>query len=201
MAYRDFTLSDLKEQFNLELNEAILFPSIVPVNPSELLINELQRNRKNAVLGTEKIVSEAILFPILLETKINNKAKISLFSGEKIIADKSKKLSGTIDFIFTKGENDIDIYSPILFSLHQAKLSASILKGYNQAISQLIGCQVFNDKFNLPKQIYFAGVSNGNQWRFFKLENNILTFDNTDYNTQNLPQLLGVLQKIVDFYH
>ena len=82
MPYSDFTLDDLKRQFNLVVQERVeLFTSVEPVNPSSLLQETLDENIPLALeIDTEKARSEMIIAPILLEMRRRSTHQISLFS-------------------------------------------------------------------------------------------------------------------------
>ncbi len=115
MAYRDFKFSDLEEKFGIKQSQKKLFPDSVEVlKPSDWLTRTLAFYRENAVLTTEKAVSEALVFPILQEIKSKNKNKLQLFSGETLEADKIKGLNGECDFIFTKEPNTVYLKAPII---------------------------------------------------------------------------------------
>jgi hypothetical protein len=199
MAYRDFKTSDLKEKFGLTIKSALLFPKITNVDASSLLLQILERNKGNLRMITEKIVSEAIILPILLEIQVSNRPKISLFSGQILNIDKSKGLNGELDFLFVNQPDALELSTPII-CITEAKLDSALEKAVNQAAAQMIAAQIFNEKDKQNIHVIHGAVSNGFQWLFLRLENNILTIDTEQYSVANLPQLLGVLQTIVDFY-
>ena len=199
MAYRDFQLVDLQTKFNIVTKRAKLFPNALRIEPSLLLAQQLERNHSHIRARTEKMVSEAFVFPILLEIQDRNSSKITLFSGENLLADKSKGLNGELDFLFTKQPNAFDLTAPII-AITEAKLDRALIKAANQCAAQMIGSQVFNQKNNQPAEVIYGAITNGSEWLFMKLEANILTLDESEYFANDLPQLLGVLQTIIDFY-
>jgi hypothetical protein len=199
MAYRDFKLDDLRTKFGITNQETILFDDVVPVEPSAWLKETLVRHVASIRKTTEKAVSEATISPILSEIQNRNKHKISLFSGENLNADRKNGLNGEVDFLFVLDPLAYELTSPII-SITEAKLSKAIYNSFNQVIAQMIGAQLFNQKKNQPHDIIFGSVTNGFEWRFFKLEGKTLHIDETSYTTNNLPELLGVLQTIINFY-
>jgi hypothetical protein len=170
------------------------------VEPSLLLTQQLERNRKHIRARTEKMVSEAFVFPILLEMKERNGNKITLFSGENLLADKSKGLNGELDFLFSMQPDALELSAPII-NITEAKLDRALIKAVNQCAAQMIGAQVFNESRNHPQPVIYGAVTNSSEWLFMKLEANILTLDESEYFSNDLPKLLGVLQTIIDFYH
>jgi hypothetical protein len=200
MAYRDFKGTDLKEKFGIVNAQSKLFPDIKHVEPSSLLVQILTRNRQSTSLRTEKAVSEALVSPILMEVLERNQKKITLFSGENLVADKSLGLNGELDFLFLKAPYALDITAPII-NITEAKLDRALIKAMNQCAAQMIGAQLFNKTHHYEHDIIYGAVTDGYEWRFVRLEDKTLTLDEDQYNSANLPQLLGVLQTIVDFYH
>ena len=89
MAYRDFKAIDLKEKFGLSIKSSPLFSNINNVEASSLLLQVLERNKGHLRMITEKIISEAIILPVLLEIQVKNRPQISLFSGQMLNIDKS----------------------------------------------------------------------------------------------------------------
>ena len=59
---------------------------------------------------------------------------------------------------------------------------------------------IFNERKENGIKIIYGAVTNGFTWQFLKLEKQILFIDSQRYGTANLPQLLGAIQKIYNFY-
>ena len=72
-------------------------------------------------------------------------------------------------------------------------------KSLAQLTAQMIGARVFNQK-NDAYQIIHGACTSGKDWLFLKLENDTLYIDQANYGLNNVPQLLGVLQRIINFY-
>ena len=204
MAYRDFKFSDLEEKLGIKQSQKKLFPELMkPLKPSDWLTQTLNFYRENAVLTTEKAVSEAIVFPILQEIKSRNKNKLQLFSGEILEADKLKGLNGECDFIFTKEPNTVYLKAPIIQVTEAKKNDMSDPRSLSQTAAQMVGVRVFNKnntKDKPPIETIYGACTNGYEWIFLKLEGQTVFVDTDRYNLVNLPQLLGILQTVVDFY-
>ncbi|MBC7474288.1 MAG: hypothetical protein H7263_08355, partial [Candidatus Sericytochromatia bacterium] len=150
MAYSDFTNKKLERDFGIHFKRAELFPTLLPVQPSEHLLKSLAV-AKLFSLTTEKSKSEAIIFPIMGELKENNKDKISIFSGESIDADKDKGLTGECDFIITADADLISLETPIISIIEAKRDSADV--GLAQCTAQLIGARLVHE--NQGKKINF----------------------------------------------
>ncbi len=51
-----------------------------------------------------------------------------------------------------------------------------------------------------PNHIIHGTVTDGYEWVFLRLEENLLLIDSERYYLQDLPRLLGALQTIIDYY-
>jgi hypothetical protein len=198
MAYRDFKLSDLKIKFNLTQRSEKLFDVVPNIEPSQTLLLIIERSRKMRIT-TEKAVSEAIIMPVLSEIQIRNEDKLTLFSGENLLADKSLGLNGEVDFLIIREPQSYEVIAPII-NVTEAKFNRAIENSIAQAAAQMMGARVFNQKHNCPYQTIYGCITNGSDWLFLKLEDNVLLVDTDKYVTRNLSELLGVLQNIIDFY-
>ena len=197
MAYRNFTWDKIKDEFGVIPEYEPLFQNVVPVASSQRLLLNIEETRDMA-LTTEKMLSEALVFPILQEIRARNRKTIHLFSGEILNVDKKRGLNGECDFILTKSDL-ISLTSPII-SITEAKYGEVYdVDSLAQTTAQMIGARIFNQRKNDYQTIYGACTS-GREWLFLKLDENKLQIDTTLYNINNLPELLGVLQFIIDFY-
>lgn len=197
MAYRDFTFSDLYTKFGIEQSRKKLFDKIVPQKPSDLLLAFLD-TASDAALSTEKAVSQALVYPILQEIRLRNRSELKLFSGENLLGDKSKGLNGECDFILSKSPKTLDLGTPIINITEAKQGDIENLKSQSQAAAQLLGARLFNEHHGNPTNRIYGACTSGFTWVFLKLENNEIVIDSDRYSTSNLPQLLGVLQTIID---
>jgi hypothetical protein len=199
MAYRKYTDKKLQEKLHLRRQKIDLFgrQTVSLVQASDWLKNTLQI-AKRLNLTTEKAVCEALVAPILTEIKILNEESIDLYSGEQVNVDATLDLNGEIDFLFTKSINTLSIQAPIL-CITEAKIGL-IDKGIPQAAAQMYAVRLFNEKEGKTLKTVYGAVTDGNTWRFLKLEENILYTDLEIKYLDNLPLLLGTLQWVIDFY-
>jgi hypothetical protein len=103
MAYNDFSLDAVMQQFGLQVRqEDDLFAAVTPASLSDLLCQTLAGNVPLAVdIGTEKARSEFIIAPILAEVRRQAQPPISLFSGVEFNVDIERGLRGICDFLFS----------------------------------------------------------------------------------------------------
>lgn len=200
MAYSDFKLGDVKRLFGLVEKRTALFENIQPIEMSNWLKETLDTGLHLALATiSEKARSEFIIVPILFEVHKRNKKAFAIYSGENLDVDKEKGLVGECDFILAKGEIAHTIQAPI-FSLVEAK-KKDIGLGLGQCVAQMVGAKLFNEQEGNSINTLFGCVTTGEDWQFLKLEGNTLFIDNKRYYLDNITVILGILQKIVDYYN
>ncbi len=197
MPYSKFTYKSVRSELGISNKQIALFPNFSPVQPSEMLLSFLKRNRKYA-LYSEKARSEGIVFPFLAEICQNNGQKISLYSGAILNGDDSKGLNGECDFILSKGEQDFELEAP-LFCMIEAE-DNDIEKNIPQCIAQMQGAYIYNEREGKTFPFMYGCVTTGMEWQFLKLENNICYLDEERYFLDKPENILGVLQAIIDIF-
>jgi hypothetical protein len=197
MAYSSFTKSDLTKKFGVKIKDATLFDSkiIKHIEPSSWLLETLTRLQKIG-FATEKERSERLVTPVLAELHQNNKWSFKIYSGQLMNADDNAGLNGECDFLLAYGDVS-DILETPIFTITQAK-KQDIGLGIIQCSAQLIGARIFNEKEGFDSPLLFGCSTTGVEWRFIRYENNTILWDQIIYTLRNLPELLGVLQHIID---
>lgn len=195
MAYSDFTIKDLKEKFNIEFAGKELFTDVKPLEPTEWLTAAL---RKSTAFGfsTEKSRSERLVTPILIELNDRNNRSFSVYSGANMDVDEVLGLRGECDFIFSFSQFQDIVTSPI-FCITEAK-KLDIEKGTIQCAAQLIGAKMMNENEGKSVDTLYGCSTSGVEWRFLKYIDNKIITDKKRYTLQELPQLFGILQYIIE---
>ncbi|MBC8112418.1 MAG: hypothetical protein H7Y04_15295, partial [Verrucomicrobia bacterium] len=193
MAYSDFTrVSELEDKFGIRQKLTRIFEQITPLQPSDLLKNELQESFTLPLL-TEKAKSELLIAPIFKEMRRYNHFSISFYSGYLFDVQPDLGLSGYCDYLFTTETQSIDIKAPV-FCIVEAK-NRSVEEGIAQAGASMIAAKIFNDRKNYPTDSIFGCVTTAYEWIFLRLHDNVLEIDITQrYSLEehSLPYLLGV---------
>ncbi len=200
MSYKSFKFSDLKEKFGIsQKTKKLFYEPIKPIQPSDLLVSLLNLT-KGMPLTTEKAVSEAIVLPILREIRNTNQDIIELFSGENLDAERVNGLNGECDFIFAKAPGAIELTAPLIDVCEAKKGDIDNSRSLAQNAAQMIGARVFNQKKNLPYINIYGVCTNGYEWIFLYLEDDTVYIDIDRYYLNDLPQLLGIWQKVIDSF-
>jgi len=198
MGYSNFKkLRTVTKTFGLSAKEVELFENdrINSIEPSEWLKETLQM-AKYMPLINEKVKSERIVSPILLEIAKAYRDKFTLFSGEDLPVDSSRDLAGECDFFFTLVPRSPYLESPII-SVVEAK-DEDMEYGIAQCAAQLYGAKLFNEMEGKNIPILYGCTTDGVEWRFMRFENNTFYIDNKIYT--DLREILGVWHYILDFY-
>jgi len=196
MPYSQFkTLRSALTAFNLTLQERRFLPETLPqVEAGEILKGYLSLTLPAAATGSEKVRSEGIIYPMLIEVRRLLNEQVSVFSGEDFTVDESVGLNGIVDFLISKAPLVSTIEAPVLFITEAKK--ADLSTGYGQCLAEMVAAQRFNQtghgEGNDSFPIY-GTVSSGTQWRFLKLEGNVATLDLTDYTLPPVEQVLSIL--------
>lgn len=198
MSYSDFTLDELKTQFNLTIQERVeLFQSVTPISPSSLLTETLEENLPLALeIDTEKARSELIVMPILVEIRKQFKRQISLFSGTEFNIDKTKGLSGRCDFIISHSPEQLTLTAPVV-TLVEAK-NDNIKSGIPQCIAEMLAAQLFNQQKNNNISCIYGIITTGSIWKFLKLVETQVYLESREHFISNLELIIGILFQIVD---
>jgi len=199
MSYSQFkTLNSIKEAFSIQTREGIrFFPDLKPIEPSITLKTFLGYSLPIAIAtGSEKARSELIISPVLLEVRQLLGEHISFFSGEEFNVDESVGLNGTCDFLLSRSHELIEIEAPI-FILVEAK-KADLKLGLGQCAAEMVAAQRFNLKKGHEIANIYGCVSNGSQWRFMRLQDNLLTIDLNDSPLPPVEQILAFLTWIAE---
>jgi hypothetical protein len=193
MPYSQFTtISKVKEAFGLKTQESGRFiPALERIEVSATLTAYLEESLPLASSASEKARSEGIIYPVLLEVRRILNRQISLFSGEDFTVDEAVGLNGMCDFLLSRSPEVLEIEAPAIVILEAKK--ADLRTGFGQCIAEMVAAQRFNAAKNRPVAVIYGSISSGTQWRFLKLEDNLVTIDLTDYPLPPVEQILGFL--------
>ncbi len=142
-------------------------------------------------VGTEKARSEVIINPILLEVRRILNREISVFSGEQFDVDIDAGLNGVCDFLVSRSREQLTVEAPTIVVVEAKK--ADLKLGLGQCIAEMVAMQRFNEASSQPIKVVYGCVTSGTQWRFLKLEAQVVTIDLNDYSLPPIEQILGFL--------
>ncbi|MDF5724380.1 MAG: hypothetical protein PUP91_28755 [Rhizonema sp. PD37] len=194
MPYSEFTtITKAEEAFGLITVEGRRFvPEIELIKPSEQLVEYLEEVLPIAIAtGSEKVRSELIIAPILLEVWRVLEKQIGIFSGEDFDVDSSVGLNGRCDFLLSRSPKLIEIDAPAVVIVEAKK--ADLRTGIGQCVAEMVAAQRFNNAKKKSVNTIYGSVTSGTQWRFMKLEENTVTFDLSEYPVPPVDFILSFL--------
>jgi hypothetical protein len=195
-SYPQFNYDDLYE-FGLSVAEKPFINEFKYslVEPSELLKMTLERNTRRK-LRSEKAKSEFLISPILAELEESNPNLFACFSGYKFNVDPKKGLNGFCDFVLSFKPHAFNIEAPV-FCIVESK-NENIEEGIPQCIAEMYAAQIFNDRAGKPRPVIYGAVTYGQVWKFIRLIKNDADVDTQIFFLNQLPEILGIMQYIVD---
>lgn len=195
MAYSEFTLAKVREDFHLTLQEnQNLFADVPGIPPSDLLTTILQEYLPLAIaINSEKARSEFIIAPVLVEVRRLSNYQISLFSGKEFNVDPARGLTGYCDFILSCSSEQLYITAPVV-EITEAK-NENIVAGIGQCIAGMVAAQIFNQKNNNAIDRIYGAVTTGTNWRFLTLQEQTVAIDAIEYYIKEVDKIIGILMQ------
>lgn len=144
--------------------------------------------------NTEKVRSELLIAPILVELRKQTGRTISFFSGVDFTVDESQGLNGVCDYIISRSPEQLFISAPVLI-IFEAK-NENIKGGLPQCIAAMIAAQRFNQREGNMIPVIHGAVTTGTTWRFLQLENNTIRIDDREYYIDSVDKIMGILTSI-----
>lgn len=192
MAYNQFTMAQLQNEYNIEATEqAALFADAPPALISDWLRQTLTIQTALALRsGSEKARSEYLIAPILTEVYEQSQDSANLFSGVEFSVDEQRGLAGFCDFLFTLAPRKINIQAPVI-SIVEAK-KEDIPRGIPQCLAELIAAQIFNLRAEKPIDTLYGAVTTGTEWKFLRLQGTNATIDTDDYFLNQPEKIVGI---------
>ena len=200
MAYSNFTLAKVKEDFGLTVDETQnLFADVEGVKPSDILSVTLQEYIPLATaIGTEKARSEFLIAPILSEVRRQLNYQISLFSGTDFNVDFDKGLIGYCDFLLSASREQFFISAPVI-TIVEAK-NENIIGGLGQCVAEMVAAQIFNQRKGIDIPVIYGVVTSGTAWRFLTLHETDVCIDLVEYYINQVDKILGIFLKPIQAY-
>ena len=196
MAYNNFTLGSVKQQFGLRLINDPFCENLSVVEPRSEFLTIFDESLLLArVARSEKAKSELLVSPILVEARRLADKRVQLFSGEEFEVDRERGLNGFCDFLFSKSDNQFTIDAPVLM-LVEAK-RGEIETGLGQCVAEMVAAQIYNQNLEQTTPIIYGCVTSGTLWQFLKLEGTDVAIDSNSYLVTPVQRIFGILKWIL----
>ena len=197
MAYRNFTLIDLQQDFGLtvEWNSFFDVKRIKQVMPSAWLMEALKRS-KYIGRETAKMLDTYIISPILLEVKINNKKHVDFYFNEMLSEKSVRKLNGKVDFIFLQKVSTLSVALTQLYVIN-IRPKQTTDEAIAELAAQMISGQLYNKRHKQESRIVYGVMVLNTNWMFLQLSEQTLSVDTDIYHLDNLPAILGIFNHLL----
>ncbi|MGC1248839.1 MAG: hypothetical protein WA865_21705, partial [Spirulinaceae cyanobacterium] len=146
-------------------------------------------------IATEKVKSEAIILPILIEIKKQLQDQVSIFSGKEFNVDAQKGLTGFCDFLISNSPSQLIIEAPVTI-LVEVK-NDNLNSGLGQCMAEMIAAQMFNEARGKNITTIYGSVTTGSLWQFMRLTDKSIEVDLDEYFLKNLEKILGILRSFL----
>jgi hypothetical protein len=194
-SFSKFTEQDI-EDLQIQIIQQNWLQTSLKIAPSDLLIQLFALNLK-LPLFTEKAKSELIITPILNEVWAKNSDYFTIYSGYNFEVDKSKGLRGFCDYLLARTPQSVFINTPIL-AVVEAKNEQDLPNATPQCVAEMYAAYLFNQRKKSNISVVYGVITSGFEWMFLKLENQVAILDTQRYFLNQLPDLLGAIQTVVD---
>ncbi len=197
MAYNEFSLNAVKQQFGLQTVErAGLFADTPPVPASDFLRQTLEQNLPLALaMATEKARSELIIMPVLLEVHRQTRQGFSFFSGVEFNVDFDRGLRGVCDYLLSLSPEQLTVEAPVV-AVVEAKRD-NISAGIGQCVAEMVGAQTFNAQRGNAIPTVYGIVTTGTNWKFLRLTGDVVSVDLSEYYINQVEHVVGIIASMV----
>lgn len=197
MSYSDFTLDRVRKTFGLTISDKIdIFASVYQVECPPLLAEVLRENVPLALASnTEKSRSEMIIAPILIAVRKYLNNQISLFSGIDFTVDSAQGLNGNCDFIISRSPELLILNAPVVTIVEAKK--ENINAGLGQCVAEMLAAKLFNEREGNNIQTIYGTVTTGTNWKFLKLNGQVIEIDLGEYYINDIGKIIGILSNIL----
>jgi hypothetical protein len=197
MAFSDFDLHTAVQTFGLRVErDADLFIGVAALEPSDYLRAWLDDFGTLALaVGTEMARSVYLIAPLLAEAQRRAAGPVHVLPGMALDADRARGLNGFCDYLIARSEEIYYLRSP-LAAVVEAKRE-DIIAGLGQCAAAMVGMRIFNERDGTPFPLLYGCVSSGTNWRFLRLEGDVLFIDRREYYLGEASLVLGVLVQIM----
>ena len=194
MAFGDFKSKGAAlERFQIKYREDDF---IVPTDftISQTFLDDFNFVREHIdITVSESAICENLIYPILKDVYKKYADRVALWSHKTVRYD--DELTGVPDYIFaTKSELGKVVMGRPLLLIVEAKRN-DFDEGWGQCLAAMVAAQKMNSD---PAFTVYGVVSDGDGWEFGKLSEADFTENRTGFTPDNLQQLFGAVDFVLD---
>jgi hypothetical protein len=159
------------------------------VTPSDFFLTHLQRLEQHFDLESYEESKKLVIDAILAEA-IEPFDRLKIFKGAQLESD---LLAGYVDYLVAQRKRYL---SRPLLCVVEAKRD-DFEQGLAQCLVEMQACQWQNQQDGHHIEVYGI-VTNGDSWRFYRLDKAALIYETATYAVGDMEQLLGRLRLIFE---
>lgn len=184
-SFTSLTLEDVLRMLGQD-NMQLWQMAPLPHPPSEHLWEDLRRLQAFDLENTE--AAKLLLIDALLAEIVPNHPQLKVWKAMPL---ESGTLTGIADYLIAPKRAYLT--TPLMCAV-EAKRD-DFVQGRTQCVAEMLACQWNNQQNNHSSDV-FGIVSNGQGWQFYKLTPANEVFETGLYTTNDLSELLGVLDAL-----
>jgi hypothetical protein len=195
MAFREFSLARVQQEFELRIRDEDLFSRVPSVAVRPEFAATLNDGVALAVqVGTEKARSEWVIAPFLLELRAQMNRSFGLFSGVEFNVEPARGLNGVCDFVLSRSTSQRLVGTPLMMVV-EAK-NDDLHTGYGRCIAEMVAAQMFNQQAGDEADRIHGCVTTGTNWQFLRLAGKDVVFDLQEWFINDPGKVMGIFRHI-----
>ena len=180
-----FSLAEALKQ--LRIIDLLPWPLITnSVEPSPFFQQRLERLQCFDLQSYEE--SKKLLIDAICEEAIQEFEHLKIWKGAVLESD---RLTGYADYLVAERKRYLE--APVLCIIEAKK--DDFEQGLAQCLVEMQACQYIDQQVNIEATIYGI-VTNGDTWKFYKLDLHGDVSETLPYSISNLPNILGILRYV-----
>jgi len=97
--------------------------------------------------------------------------------------------------VITRSAEYYYVRAPIVAVVEAKK--EDLISGLGQCAAEMVAIRLYNEREGSAVPAVFGCVTSGSNWRFLKLEGQILSIDHPEYYLRDVAKILGILVKVI----
>ncbi|WP_199321874.1 hypothetical protein [Leptolyngbya sp. FACHB-321] len=156
-----------------------------------MLQSYLEETLLLAATGSEKVRSEGLIYPLLVEVRRYLKRQSGCILRRRLHGRRNTRLEwtgGLLAWSFPP-VSTLEVPATVIVEAKKADLAT----GLGQCVAEIVAAQLFNQLNGKAIPVVYGVVSNDTQWRFLNLQDRTVTLDLVGYPLPPIDQLLEFL--------
>jgi hypothetical protein len=164
-------------------------PHSAPIEPSAFFNERLKRLKQHFDLTMSERAKE-LLIDAICEEALSHFPQFKIWKSASI---ESELATGVVDYLIAENKGFLEC--PLLCVVEAKK--DDFMQGEAQCLVEMQACAWMNQQTNVFIDV-FGIVTNGEGWKFYRLNLEKQVYATTLYSVGNMPELLGILNLLLN---